>query len=448
MSKYLSEIKKIKTIDKLVEFIIEIFREFDNEQYMPALIEEGSFSVEDGEDFYLKLILKHSTVKFDKTWMKSNLSFGLCEPGDEDYDVHNVLVYRKYKSSNLYQVNPLIVDEAVSEYEYNNTDYINAYYNDEYDYSKGKALLKNGENIKLLIIKDIFQNYINDINGNIYPKYQLVAEFEYRTHQKHLAKLNEEPYKYKNAFIKVDVNRDSTYVLGSVEIPYVYKKDSDITRNIRVLNLDDLTERSHNPRNYDGDINEGLIYFKKDIIRIISRLYYIYDLQIYDKSNIKNVYMIDILDDKIMFFEGEYNRLPKNLKESIDQYNFIPSKGSNNLISPAMYEWQLQSNWNWNEKLLPNFKLASEIKSRMFESAIDIAISFEVPENREKLGEFIVKIEKLTGIKLEAYNVNSTDVKSLIKIRDRVEDIKIDSFEDLYQKYCYAIIRGFNDVEY
>lgn len=447
MINYLDELNKINKLEELQEYIVKIFKLYEDEQYMPALIKQGMFTVEDGEDFYLKLILKHTSIDINRTWMKNNMVFGLGDPEDKDNYIENLLVTRRYKSNSLYQVNPLIIDESVSEYEYNNTEYVNSYYNDEYSATKGKAVLKLEEDGQLLIIKDVLKNYINDKEGNIYPKYELVAEFEYRTHDKRFNNIEVGEHKLDDSYMRIDKSSESVYLLGSVKVPYIYKPDTEKVRDIRVLNMDDLIERKHNPKNYTGDINEGFIYFKKDVIDLLVKDYYIYDLQIYDKHNLENSYMIDILEDKVMFFEGEYNKLPSRLKDKIDQYNFIPESKGDGYISSAMFAWQLESDWNWDKKLSPCFKLATEIKRKMFEAAIDIGISFEVPKDLDSFRVFVNKIENLTGVKLEKYNPESRDVISLKKIRDGMEE-KVDDLEGLYQKYCYAIVRELSDDEY
>lgn len=442
---YLTRIRRLDTLDKLVAEIQNIYKEFDNEEYIPAILEEGKFTVEEGEDFYLKLILKHHDVKIKTTWLKNNLSYGLSEPRDRDFGafIHNVIVYRNYKSRNLYQVNPLITNEQVNEYQYDNSMFINAYYNDEYSNLKGKPVLKSNENTKLFVLKDILKDYINDPKGNVYPKYELVAEFEYRTHNNKIKEIESKEYKLNNAYIRVDVTDNSTLVLGSVLVPFnnkILKKP----REIQVVDLMTLKIRDHNPKNYTGDRDEGLVYFKKDIIDVIRENYYIYNLQIIDKNEIDNQYLIDILDDKIMFFEGEYNKLPKSIKDKIDSYNFVPSEKID-MISEAMKSWQLEGNWHWEDKLLPNYKLASLIRNKSFSNAIDLSLSFEYPKSKADFRDFITKIEKLTEIKLESFNVQSKDVSTIILIRDGLAEDKLVDLNTAYLKYCYAIYRRYSD---
>ena len=453
MNRYIKQIKSLNSIQELVSFIKNIYINFEDANYMPALIEEGKFlpkmfegeNVEESSDFYLKLILKHSSLKIDKTWMKSNLSFNMISPEDSDVGIHNVIVYRTYKSNNLYQINPLISNDLVNEYEYNNTKFVNAYYNDEWNQSQGKPVLKSDKDMNILMLRSILKDYINDIGGNVYPEYELVAEFEFRTTSECLNNVENQDYKGKDYCINFDKNKESTYIRGSVKVPYKYERIRNRIRNIKVINMDDGKVRNHNPANYDGDINEGFVYFKEDILNIIKKYYYIYDLAIIDKSNPENSFLIDFLDDKVMFFEAEYNKLPSSLKDSIDNYNIVPNKEKGGLISEAMFAWQLECDWNWDRYLPPNLKLASNIRSKYFELAIDLALSFDVPTTTDDLKNFIEKIEHLSNIRLESFNVEAKDVQILIDIRDnkigKVDDIKI-----LFLKYCYAINRGLENA--
>lgn len=148
-----------------------------------------------------------------------------------------------------------------------------------------------------------------------------------------------------------------------------------------------------------------------------------------------------------MFFEGEYNKLPKLIKDRIDMYNFVPIK-KDDMISEAMKAWQLDGNWHWEDKLLPNYKLASIIKEKCFNKAIDLSLSFENPKDKDELKDFINKIEQLTEIKLESFNVKSKDVLSLITIRDEFDKDELVDLDTLYLKYCYAIYRRYSDDRY
>ncbi|GCL74901.1 hypothetical protein PN4B1_48870 [Paenibacillus naphthalenovorans] len=442
--KYLDQLKRTNTIPKIIQEITSIFKGFEDDDYIPAIIEEGNFTADQGEDFYLKLVLKHQSIEIDGTWLKDNMEFHLEEPTNYDNTknnsafIHNVITYRKYKSRNLYQLNPLLVSDEINEYEYINSNYVNAFCNDEYSNVQGLPVLKSTNNLKLLILKKIFNNYINDPKSNIYPKFELVAEFEYRTHDDHFKKTNSDIYKSSDAYIKIDRGESSVFVLGSIKIPLYKSNSKRKNRNIQVLDLKDLKPRMHNSSHYNGDTIEGFICFKPEVINILKEYYYFYDLQMVDKSNIENSYLVDVLGDKIVFWEAEYNKLPTSVKDEIDPFNFVP-EDKKRIISEAMSSMQLEVDWNWDKKLSPEYLLANLIRERAFNRAIDISLTFIEPKHKEDLRDFILKIEALTGIKLERFNTSANDVKRLISIRqgstlEEPVDLKI-----LYQKYCYAI---------
>lgn len=46
---YLNQLKRIDTIPNLIKEIKTIFKSFEDNDYIPAIIEEGSFTVEQGK---------------------------------------------------------------------------------------------------------------------------------------------------------------------------------------------------------------------------------------------------------------------------------------------------------------------------------------------------------------------------------------------------------------
>lgn len=259
------------------------------------------------------MVLKHQSVEIDGTWLKNNLEFHLEEPTNYDNTmnngafIHNVITNRKYKSRNLYQLNPLLTSEEINEYEYTNSNHVSAFYNDEYSNVQGLPVLKSTNYQKLLILKKIFNDYINDPKSNIYPKFELVAEFEYRTHNGHIKKTKSDIYRSSDAYIKIDRGESSVSILGSIKVPLYKGNSKRNSRNIQVLDLKDLKPRMHNSSHYNGDTIEGFICFKPEVLNILKEYYYFYDLQMIDKSNIENSYLVDVLGDKIVF--GKQNTI-------------------------------------------------------------------------------------------------------------------------------------------
>jgi len=444
----IKKLKDIKCLDELKEFIKNIYKQDYKDLYIPAIINSGNFTVENGEDFYLKLVLAHQKMEISKTWLKSNMVFGIKDPDfervDSFYEVltENVITHRKVKGNTLYQLNPNIVGDEIVEYEYDNNTFVNAYYNEEYSNIKGKPVLIQKNDKDVYVYKNVFKNYLNEIDSNIYPKYRLVAEFEYRTHNNIFDSIESKVYKFEDSIFDVSCFNGQMQIIGSVNIGILstVENKSEI-RNIKVISLDDRKIRKHNPNNYDDDTNAGFVLFHKDVLKIIKKNYYIYDLTMYDKTNIENKYLIDILQDKVVFWEGEYNKLPNSFKDEIDKFNF-GSDNESGIISPGMMAWQLEVDWNFHLKLYPEQQLAFIVKSKFFNAAIENGISFFIPDNINDFKDFILRIENITGTHLERFNQSHNDVKNLVKIRDnKMEELNIKEIELLFRKYCFQLSR-------
>ena len=155
----LEQIKRVNNITELEEWVKALFEDEEGE-YIPALINEGKYTVEEGEDFYLKLVIAHNKVNMSKTWLKMNMSSGLIDP---DWDgresiyqcfIENIITMRNVKGNSLYQLNPLLVSDEVEELEYDNSTLVNAVYKGGYGTGKGELILKSDGNKGLLVLKD------------------------------------------------------------------------------------------------------------------------------------------------------------------------------------------------------------------------------------------------------------------------------------------------------
>ena len=279
--KFIEDLKNLKNLTELETYIRNIFIKDEDERYIPAIIEVGDYTIEEGDDFYLKLVLVHHKVALKKTWLKENLAFSIIDPDSDNESIYNlfvenVITTRKVKGNSLYQLNPLMVSDSIDEYEYDNNFIINSYYNDEYSNIKGIPVLKSSENIKLLVVKDVLSLYLNKLGTNVYPKYKLIAEYEYRTH------IKQEYFKAGNfntecGIHDVLIDEQGMRVMGSVEVEIAESKYDLNKRNVKVVDLAMGAERMHNPKNFDDDRDAGLIIFKKDVIDILKKEYYFYD---------------------------------------------------------------------------------------------------------------------------------------------------------------------------
>lgn len=440
----LEQVKIMNNIDDLETWIKTMF-ENEESEYIPALINEGGYTSKEGEDFYLKLVIAHNKVDLTKTWLKMNMSFGLIDPdsdnGDKLYQklIENIITMRNVKGNSLYQINPLLIGDEVEELEYDNSTVVNAVYKG--GSKKNELILKSDGSKGLYLLKKIIEPYLNEPDNNIYPKYKLIAEYEYRTHNKKFQNIKTTEYKTKYGIHDVSINDKGMWVKGSIIIGKL-KNKSISGRAIDVIDMASLKVRAHNPNNYDDDTQAGFVIFKKDVIDILKKYYYIYDLIIVEKDDIQNSIIIDILSDKVVFWEGEYNKFSDEMKNKIDPFNYIPER-IENIISPAMMAWQLEVDWNYHKKLFPNQMLANLIRKNYFKNAVDVGISFYEPNNKSEFREFILKLESVTKITLERFNREIKDVKNLYDIYEK-NDIILSESEiiELYQKYCYQIYKG------
>ncbi|MCM3675034.1 hypothetical protein M3699_14345 [Peribacillus simplex] len=453
MNLYLGDLMNLRSSTDIVEYIRNIYVGVED-IYIPALISEGNYIRDLEADFYLKLIIKHKEIPIKKTWLLDNLQYSLpTEYSLNELDkeqlyelfTHNLIVYRNHKNSSVYQVNPLMTtSEAYQEHGVKNLRYVEAYFSEEYLQNKGDLVLEYTKKEKdeyLNILKNFLKEFI------IYKKdekwgnsYELIAEFEYRNKNHNSIKDN-----YKNTnegFIEYSHSeKHGLYLRGSIKVPFEYSISNK--RAIKVIDLGSKHVREHNPENYNGDTEEGFIAFSSDVINILKQDYFFYDIQMIEKENPDNTVLVDYMENKVVFWEAEYNKLSIRLKNKIDDYNIIPNIEKESIISKAMASMQLEASWNWDKELEPDKKLAYLIKSQMFEKAVDMNMNFLYPQNINQLKGFILQIEKLTSITLEQFNVNAKEVQLLIDIRadKEIESMESEKITDLYLKYCYAIGR-------
>ncbi|MEK4646235.1 hypothetical protein [Bacillus sp. PK30] len=448
MNIYLDKLQKLTSTKDIISFIRSIYENSEG-LYIPALVSEGNFIGELKADFYVKLVLKHTELTINKTWLVGNLSFSLptffnikelnVENSHEMF-IHNLIVSKNYRNASIYQVHPLLTAmESYQEKGVKNLQYVEAYFDQGYQSNKGNLILdynKKENNEYLHILKGFLAEHVVHEEQKWKHPYELVAEFEYRN--KNHSPLKENFTNTNSGFIDYFHSDEHGVILrGSIKIPFKYSQSN--ARPVKVIDLGTGEERKHNPNHYNGDMEEGFVVFSKEAIEILQQEYFFYAIQMIEKNHLENSVLVDYLGDRVVFWEAEYNKLPTQLKDKIDKYNIVPT--DNKIISKAMYSMQLDVSWDWDKDLEPDKKLAYIIKNKMFERAIDMNLNFIYPQNVKDLQNFIYKIEKLTQIHLDNFNTNANDVKILIAIRagKYKDNISEKYIEELYLKYCFAI---------
>lgn len=177
--------------------------------------------------------------------------------------------------------------------------------------------------------------------------YILSVEFEYRNTNNHIKDVDN--YQDDTSFID-NINKEKKgylWLIGTIDIPFVIKSEQPL--NIVVNDLKG-NKRTLNENNYNDDTDAGLIVFSEDCFEYLRQRYIILGLTMIDTYNENQSYIIDNLEDIFVFWEGEFNKLPREVKVGLEKYNNIEK--STGIISPAMFEWQLNANWDWKNKAI------------------------------------------------------------------------------------------------
>lgn len=421
----LEKIRQCGNIERLCKCIQEIFNESIDTEYMPALISEGSYTVSDGEDFYAKLVAIPYNTKINKTWLRMNLAKSDISRSVDNHDVscyHNIVVEYPYLSNKLYAYNDTLA--SVDEVFYGKQDDTkNAcqFYNSS-KYNKKPLCLKN-INDNYYVLKDL----LNDITNRDYSNaLQLCVDFEYRNKGLLPFKENGEIINELGCFDIVNSAEGGTSIIGSIYLTFNSVKtetsDDDI-KVIRIFNNNAID--SLDKTNYNDDTKVGIVLFSTEVLTILKKYYSLFDFTLISDTGNQDV-IIDILEERVSFFEGEFNKFPDDIVAEIKQYNIKEYPKDNAIISSAMFEWQLNASWHFMDKALPFQKLGYIISSKHIEKAKDEHLSLYPPTNIDELialYQSIIKVLKMPD--------QTEKVKSFIK------NI-IDAGHSLF--YCYQCV--------
>lgn len=427
----LEKIRQCKNIEEVCKYIQEIFNESIDTEYMPALISEGTYTVSSGEDFYAKLVAIPNKAKINKTWLKMNLAKSDISRSEDNYDVscyHNIIVEYPFLSNKLYAYNDSLV--SIDEIFYGKQDDVKIacqFYNSS-KYNKKPLCLKN-INDNYYVLKDL----LDDITNQKYSDaLQLCVDFEYRS--KELLSINKQG-KFVNKFGCFDIVNSlegGTSILGSIYLPFKNVKNKTTNDNIKVIRiLDNNLIDSLDKTNYNDDTKVGIVLFSTEVLSILKKYYNFYDFTLISHTGNQDI-IIDILEDRVAFFEGEFNKFPDDIVDEIQKYNIKEYPADNTIISPAMFEWQLNASRYFMDKAFPFQKLGYVISSKHIEKAKDEDLSLYPPTNLDELIDLYHKIIKVLNISDQTKNVKSF-VKGLLN--------KGNSLFYCYQCVCMSIYK-------
>ena len=106
---------------------------------------------------------------------------------------------------------------------------------------------------------------------------------------------------------------------------------------IKVFDGQNRQFRELDTTNIDDDQTYGILFFKREAIKELTSHGCICGFEYYDNNN-KAIIPIDIRDNEIALFEGDYNSLSTALKKGLVDYNIhrCPKK----IWSSFFYRWQ------------------------------------------------------------------------------------------------------------
>ena len=453
----LSELKHAKTNEDIISIVTQKYFDLIDGEYIPAILEEGRIYSSTGshEDFYAKLIivpLENDDTMIDDTWLKSNLTINSPNASDlEDKPkAYNVIVYRNYKRKSLYQINPAFLsDDYLVEYDQKDDTFASQYLvKENHNRINDIPVFKAGTSpVSLYINMLTLDWYISLPNQKSYytPEFELFLEFEYRS--KNASSIPDFKGLAGKAFL--DISNISSHevqiaIRGTIPLNIkdikINESDGFISR-IKVFGLDNGTLRDLNPSNTNDDMEAGFVVFKNDALSILREEYYFYDLCIIPKNDLDKSSLIDTFAEYFVFWEGEFNKLPMEIKNSLISYNIV--ERPEQIISPVMFKWQLEGSWHYMDSATPRTKLANYVKNNNFNVAIENGADFCIPFSDDEMKKFLDVIDALYGISPYNYNQESDDIKILCSIKDGClnNELSPHQYLTLFEKYCNAVLK-------
>ena len=439
----LDKLRKCNNVEEVIKCIREFYHSYDSNNYIPAIYKEGSFlSTKENYDgeFYAKLILRPDEKDIKQTWMKMNLSYGFIDGSDErekndisNY-IYNLIVQKNFFRHTVYTLNPYLYNDnesAIYEKTQDSKNVANlVYYDPTFSTNEWPILISKNDD-EILLLKKSISSFINT-EKNVFPHYVLSVEFEYRD-KKH--KINDfAEYKKDGCLITKEKTNDFIWLLGTLDIDYIIPKDNDLKIITNQLNGN---IRNIDESNWNDDMDAGLIVFDKKCLKYLKERYIFLEFAMIDMHT-KDSILVDFVSDKIVFWEGEFNKLPYEVKKELEKHNI--KKKMNGIISPAMFEWQLNGNLDYG-KYEPYYqKLGKYVLENYFDIAYESRISTELPETYKDL------IEKVN----ELLNFFSLEYKKLYKYEKgffTLEKVLNNKYKpspkisaELFDYFCYLLL--------
>lgn len=339
------------SVQEIESAVIELFNDFKKEVYLPVYINYKRKSDDKFLEFYMKGVLVPLNFEVNESWIVCNLTNNYIvncilddtesiETGFHGYKhIFNILTNRNYKDAYYLQANPLLweSDNIVEKgnINLNSFNYIDQHMhsNDELNTSVFKVIHEDDLEV-FCMHKDILCMY--EDTHSVYMEFELI-----RRNRLGLFGSSTDNFTKKTDLGFYDICLGPEYkvfnrVTVGIAEPFSYNiENSTCTPIVFGINRE---KKKYNPNNYNDDIEIGFIYFDIACLEFLSKYYNYIGLNLRHKSKDITV-IVDILEDTVMFFEGEYNKLSDVEKQGLQKFN----KTSNieYWISEYMYKWQL-----------------------------------------------------------------------------------------------------------
>ena len=440
----LEKLRKCANVEEIVECIKNFYCSYDTDNYIPGIYKEGSFLSIKKEDnngeFYAKLILRPQEIEINQTWLKGNLQYGFIDGSDErekndisNY-IYNIVVQKNFYRNSIYTLNPYLYNDNNSYIYEKIQDSKNVsnlvYYNPSFSTNEWPVLISKGEK-EILFLKESISDYVKS-EKNHYPQYILSVEFEYRDKINNIKDF--EKYNKKGCLVTKEGRDDFIWLLGTIDIDFVVpqNKDLDIITNQLNGNI-----RKINESNWNDDMDAGLIVFNENSLKFLKERYIFIELSMIDMHT-KDSILIDFVGNRVVFWEGEFNKLPYEVKKRLEKYNI--RKKCKGIISKAMFEWQLNCNLDYDKYEYPYQKIGKKVFENYFDVAFESGLSLELPNTSAELKDKINNLLKLFSIEFNKLYKHERGFIILEKIMDNKYKSTAEESRQLFDYFCHNLL--------
>lgn len=412
----IDSLREKNTIKEIIEEIKNFYKAYDNNNYIPGIYKEGSLLSSSNKyaDYYAKLIIRPINHKLTNSWTKGNLEGNFIDGSyeiNESACIYNLITLKKFYKNEIYTLNPCLYEASDYIYEkiQDNKNVCNlVYFNSTFSTHEWPVLIseKNDDN-NILVLKRSIADYVNN-KPHIFPQYKLSVEFEYRDKVHIISETKD--ISSDSYYIHNTTADDRTNLVGTIDLNLVIPilNDLDI-----MVNSIDGSFRKINESNWNDDVDAGLIVFDKKCLTELKMRYIFVEYHMIDLFN-QNSSLVDIINNRVVFWEGEFNQLPYDIKKSLEKYNI--KKPSTGIISKPMFEWQLNANIDYDKYEYPYQKLSKYLYENYYNILTELKCNMDLPNNKNEFVERINNVLKILNLNIDDIEKNELGYTTIIKI--------------------------------